>query len=179
MDDNNPLDVTSSAFDPLAALYSEDVVIPDTSAPIVDNVEKFIASLNKTTTSGKKSEKNKPIPAAVQRQFTEEQMPIHCPRRQGNNVLTYMERQKKDSFKILENSLESAILQGPSKIQKNSPEPYQTWLNSTSSRESLKSPTRSRKIPKHPSSRVKDSNSNIRSSNINVLTKFDNPKSRY
>ena len=27
--------------------------------------------------------------------ITEEQMPIHCPRRQGNNVLTYMERQKK------------------------------------------------------------------------------------
>ena len=95
MDDNNPLDVSSSAFDPLAALYSEDVVIPDTSAPIVDNVEKFIASLNKPTTSGKKSEKNKSIPAPVQRQFTEEQMPIHCPRRQGNNVLTYMERQKK------------------------------------------------------------------------------------
>ena len=95
MDNNNPLDVSSSSFDPLAALYSEDVVIPDTSAPIVDNVEKFIASLNKPTTSGKKSEKNKSIPAAVQRQFTEEQMPIHCPRRQGNNVLTYMERQKK------------------------------------------------------------------------------------
>ena len=95
MDENNPLDVSSSSFDPLAALYSEDVVIPDTSAPIEDNVEKFIARLNKPTTSGKKSEKNKPIPVAVQRQFTVEQMPIKCPRRQGNNVLTYMERQKK------------------------------------------------------------------------------------
>ena len=103
MDDNNPLDVTSSAFDPLAALYSEDVVIPDTSAPIVDNVEKFIASLNKPTTSGKKSEKNKSILAAVQKQFTEEQMP----RRQGNNVLTYMERQKKGPMSVLQKCVEN------------------------------------------------------------------------
>jgi len=107
MEENNPLDVSSSSFDPLAALYSEDVVIPDTSAPIVDNVEKFIASLNKPTTSGKKSEKNKLIPAAVQRQFTEEQMPIKCPRRQGNNVLTYMERQKKGPMSVLQKCVEN------------------------------------------------------------------------
>ena len=84
-----------------------------------------------------------------------------------------------DPFQILQSPPESEILQDPSKIQKKTSESYQTWLNSTSSRESLKSPTRSRKIPKYPSSQVRESKPKLRSNNINVMTKFDNPKSRY
>ena len=37
------LDVSSSSFDALAALYSDDFVYPDSSAEVLDNVETFIA----------------------------------------------------------------------------------------------------------------------------------------
>ena len=41
------LDVSSSSFDALAALYSDDFVYPDSSAEVLDNVETFIARLER------------------------------------------------------------------------------------------------------------------------------------
>jgi len=107
--EEDKLDVSSASFDPLAALYGEDVNIPDSSAPILNNVETFIARMNKPNLS-EKSSKKKSIPSAdvvVERQFTEEQMPIQCPRKQGSNVLTYMEKQKQGPMSVLQKCVEN------------------------------------------------------------------------
>ena len=39
------LDVYSEDFDPLAALYSSDLVVPAPSAPVFDNVETFVSKV--------------------------------------------------------------------------------------------------------------------------------------
>ena len=101
--EENKLDFSSDSFDPLASIYSgEDVKLPDPNAPILDNVETFVARLNKpSTSSGKKSEKksNKPLnPMGAERQFTQDQMPIQCAKKRPNNVLTWMEKQKQGNI---------------------------------------------------------------------------------
>jgi len=106
------LDFSSDSFDPLASIYSgEDVKLPDPNAPILDNVETFVARLNKpSTSSGKKSEKksNKPLnPLGVERQFTQDQMPIQCAKKRPNNVLTWMEKQKQGPMSVLQKCVEN------------------------------------------------------------------------
>jgi len=62
--EENKLDFSSDSFDPLASIYSgEDVKLPDPSAPLLDNVEAFVAKLNKpSNSSGKKSGKKSNLP---------------------------------------------------------------------------------------------------------------------
>ena len=102
--DRNKLDVSSESFDPLAAIYSvDDFDIPVPSAPVLDNVEVCIAKLTKPSSSRKTSEKkaknNAPSTSAgTERHFTPDQMPIQCPRKEGNNVLTFMEKQTEGTF---------------------------------------------------------------------------------
>ena len=96
--DRNKLDVSSESFDPLAAIYSvDDFDIPVPSAPVLDNVEVCIAKLTKPNSSRKPSEKkaknNPSASVGAERHFTPDQMPIQCPRKEGNNVLTFMEKQ--------------------------------------------------------------------------------------
>ena len=45
------LDVYSEDFDPLAALYSSDLVVPAPSAPVFDNVEAFVSKVMVPTSS--------------------------------------------------------------------------------------------------------------------------------
>ena len=51
------LDVSSSSFDALAALYSDDFVYPDSSAEVLDNVETFIARLERFGNVGRPRQK--------------------------------------------------------------------------------------------------------------------------
>lgn len=96
----------STAFDPLAALYSPNLAsIPDlniTPGPIrtFDNVDQYQAFQEGRTqamdqkTKAKKAEEIQALAeqAALQRRFLPEQMPVAVEKPRGRNVLTYMER---------------------------------------------------------------------------------------
>jgi hypothetical protein len=45
-EEEGDLDFTSPKFDPLKALYSENVRLPTPDAPVLDNIHKYRSSLN-------------------------------------------------------------------------------------------------------------------------------------
>nr|ACO11621.1 U7 snRNA-associated Sm-like protein LSm11 [Caligus rogercresseyi] len=88
------LNVFSSEFDPLAVLYKPSLTrLPDPSAPVLDNVERFLS-----VSEGRRS--NKPDPAQpgpsgmnTERHFKPEQMPLPGKqRKKGPNVWSFMDR---------------------------------------------------------------------------------------
>jgi len=103
------LDASSSSYDPLASLYCASNVA-DPSAPIFDNVESFASHL--TSSSSKKDEKgqskkSKAPVEKIERQFTEEQMPIRAPKRASKNVVTFMAKQTEGPMSSLQNCVEN------------------------------------------------------------------------
>merc|ERR1719495_2237730 len=147
------LDFSSDSFDPLASIYSgEDVKLPDPNAPILDNVETFVARLNKpSTSSGKKSEKksNKPLnPLGVERQFTQDQMPIQCAKKRPNNVLTWMEKQKQGPYQMAKNLNPLGVFKSPMHHASNHESTYKIPRNPTKSYEIQSNPNGSYEIPR-------------------------------
>ncbi len=106
------LDPTTDAFDPLAAIYSDNDTdsIPDPTAPMFDNVEKFVAVYEGRGRGRGRGKKTKTIELPPgedrpQRQFTQEQMPITKKRTQ-KNVVTFMEKANKGPFSALKKAVE-------------------------------------------------------------------------
>lgn len=134
---NNSLDVSSDSYDPLASIYSDD--LPNPEAPLhgkkivtfqflvlikrlttyffTDNVELFISQLSNPTPStsssslsSKKGKKNAVATVQVPgRQFTEEQMPIQCQKKDQKNILGYMTNQTEGPMSILQKCVQDQV----------------------------------------------------------------------
>ena len=104
---SDKLDHTSTAFDPLLSIYSNEEV-PDQSAPIFNNVEEFVKKYEdqhldqKPSTSKSSKKKEVSASSSSSRQFTAEQMPVQGPKKKEKNLLTYMESQKNGPMAILQ-----------------------------------------------------------------------------
>ncbi|XP_047108102.1 U7 snRNA-associated Sm-like protein LSm11 isoform X1 [Schistocerca piceifrons] len=96
--DDESLDVTSSKFDPLKALYAPKLPLTVPNAPIYDNVSKFYSTklAPKREPSRKKVPKETEPSTSGERKFLPHQMPVSAPRfkRPGRTVLTRMESVK-------------------------------------------------------------------------------------
>ena len=94
-------------FDPLNEIYDADSEIPDPSAPILNNVETFaVENSGKKTGKSKKTEE---IPAnLIQRQFTEEQLPIQAPKKERRNILTFMNKQRSGPLSSLKSCVDES-----------------------------------------------------------------------
>ena len=102
---SDKLDHTSSSYDPLLSIYSNEEV-PDQSAPIFNNVEEFVKKYEGQQMDQKpgtsKSSKKKEVTSTTSRQFTVEQMPVQGPKKKEKNLLTFMESQKLGPMAILQ-----------------------------------------------------------------------------
>ena len=96
------LNVSSSSFNPLRALYSPDFPLVK-SAPVLDNVEKFVSvHEGKRSQKGKKkNEITSSTPSSSMRFFLPEQMPIVKPKKDLPNVLLYMKKQTSGPMSML------------------------------------------------------------------------------
>ena len=104
---SDKLDTSTNSFDPVFSIYSSDEV-PDPSAPIFNNVEDFVNKYSQpkaTTSTSKKTIKSSN--AACERRFTEEQMPIKCPKKKAKNILTFMENQTEGAMARLQKCVEN------------------------------------------------------------------------
>ena len=92
-EESEKLNSSSNEFDPIEALYNPRFALTN-SAPVFDNVEKFISFLSSPSTS---SSSNKKAPnvnkSELKRNFTPEQMPIQGKGAKRSNVVTYMAKQ--------------------------------------------------------------------------------------
>lgn len=93
--DEETLDVTSSKFDPLKALYAPKLPLTVPDAPIYDNVSKFYSMklAPKKEPTRKKVPKETEPSTSGERKFLPHQMPVSAPRHQRpmRTVLTRME----------------------------------------------------------------------------------------
>ncbi|CAB4054946.1 unnamed protein product [Lepeophtheirus salmonis] len=96
-DEEDTLNVFSESFDPLAVIYNPGLKkVPDPSAPVLDNVDKFVSVVEKKRTNHKPQKVKQEEPStSFERNFKPEQMPIQGkPRKDGPNVWQFMDKVK-------------------------------------------------------------------------------------
>uniref|UniRef100_A0A1B6CYT2 Sm domain-containing protein n=1 Tax=Clastoptera arizonana TaxID=38151 RepID=A0A1B6CYT2_9HEMI len=92
-DSDESLNLSSQFFNPLRALYSPKVKLPDSKAPIQDNLTKFNLSEDGTLTIKGKAIKKTPVasePSTSFQRFQPHQEPIQRIRKVHNNVVKRM-----------------------------------------------------------------------------------------
>ncbi len=92
---SDDMDIASSKFDPLLALYSPHFPL-ESDSPVFDNVEKFVAVYTNKAKDAKKKAKQQanPQPTSTEREIPPEQLAgTSSKRRQQGNVLTFMAAQ--------------------------------------------------------------------------------------
>ncbi|KAJ9591351.1 hypothetical protein L9F63_002109, partial [Diploptera punctata] len=96
-EEDESLNVVSKSFDPLKALYSTNVLLPNPDAPIFDNIHRYRSSLvSRAKKPPKKDSENEPGPSTnpdPPRRFLPHQEPVKSakPKRLSRNVLTRMD----------------------------------------------------------------------------------------